>query len=810
MRAEPADYRFGAVEIRTQSRQVLLDNHEAVIGARAFDVLVALIERAGGLVTKDELLELVWPGLVVEENNLQVHVSALRRLLGPEAIATVPGHGYRFAADVTRIDAAPAHPPQRVARHNLPAQITSFVGREDDLARLRALLPGHRCVTLTGPGGIGKTRLALELAASVAEAYRDGAWLVDLVPISDGALAAGAIAAALGIRAEGDRSIVESLRRFVADREILVVLDNCEHLAGACALLAAEMTRAGPRVSVLATSRQPLQVTGEVAYAVSSLPMPGEREDSVVSVGAFAAARLFVERAAAAAPAFALTARNAPLVARICRDLDGIPLALELAASRVRVMPVDALAAHLGDRFRLLKSAGAAALPRQQTLRGAIDWSYDMLEAAERLVFQRLAVFAGGFTLDAAEAVTAGEGIAEPDVPVLLGQLVDKSLVVFDATNDRYRLLETMRQYAQERLSAAGERDRVRDRHLRYYAGLGAWARRELDGRGQASCRARLDAERENLLLAFEHARDREGGAALALGMLFDYFMWLTYGDIALWHGVAHDVLSRPDALAETAARSRALCVASFLDYMLGRYRQSCDVAQEAVRIARACNDGPALAEALYGLGLAAFALDRPDEARAHFEEGLTLMKDGEDPNLLASLHCGLGELDSGLGALERAEAAYLQAIAVNPDDPHGNAINFGNAARNAIALGAKAKALACMREIVALTDPRISIQVTQTFLWNMASLAALTGDAARAMRLYGAADAHQANTGLLGTFVDAPFHARSLAQAREALGEEASTAAFAEGRAWDADAAVDEAIEWLHTFPSTGLDLTP
>ena len=271
--AMTATYRFGRFELRPATRQLLVDQQPAALGARAFDLLLALIERRDQLVTKNDLLELVWPGLVVEENNLQVQVSALRKLLGQDAIATVAGRGYRFTLEPAQVE-TPAPSPVRVARDNLPAQVASFIGRERELIDLRAMLANHRLVTLVGIGGIGKTRLALQLAAGVVDAHADGVWFVDLAPISDPRLVVNAIAATLGVREEPGRPIIETLRQFVEDRTLLLVLDNCEHLLLACAQLARDLLQAGRKLTIVATSREPLHVSGEVTFPLATLPRP--------------------------------------------------------------------------------------------------------------------------------------------------------------------------------------------------------------------------------------------------------------------------------------------------------------------------------------------------------------------------------------------------------------------------------------------------------------------------------------------------------------------------------------------------------
>ena len=379
------------------------------------------------MVTKDELLDRVWPGVVVEENNLQVQVSTLRKILGAHAVATIPGRGYRFTlgAEAQEAEAAPS-----TANHNLPAALNSFIGREREMRSLGAMLGASRLTTLTSVGGTGKTRLALEVAREVLPLYPDGVWLAELAPLADAARVPQVVAFVLGVKEEAGRPAVEALARYARDRRMLLVLDNCEHLVHACAELARQLLQSAAGLTILASSREPLHVAGEAQFPVAPLAVPdARRAASLDEIAACEAVRLFVERATAVQPAFGLTAQNAPVVAQICRRLDGIPLAIELAAARVRSLAIDDIGARLDDCFRLLTEGDKTALPRQQTLRASIDWSHALLSAPERVLLRRLAVFSGGCTLEAAEAIGAGGEVHADDVVDLLAHLDRKSVV---------------------------------------------------------------------------------------------------------------------------------------------------------------------------------------------------------------------------------------------------------------------------------------------------------------------------------------------------------------------------------------------
>jgi non-specific serine/threonine protein kinase len=521
-------------------------------------VLVALVERAGELVAKDELIERVWPDVVVEENNLQVQVSALRKALGAGAITTIAGRGYRFTLPLAAPGAAP--PVRLERRHNLPQPLTSFVGHDDDLDEYATLFGATRLLTLTGIGGCGKTRLALELANRLLPGYADGVWYVDLAPLQDPDRVALTVAAALGIREEGGRSMTETLAMVLAGRRLLLVLDNCEHLMASAASLVRELLSALPDLHVLTASREGLGVPGERAVTVRSLSFPPAGPAELATIEASESVRLFVERARLSVPRFALDVDNADAVAEICRRLDGIPLAIELAAARVRMLSVDEIRARLDDRFRLLTGGSRAAVGRQQTLLATIRWSYEHLAPAEQALLRRLSVFAGGWTLDGALAVAA-DGADEYEVLDRLARLVDQSLVstrhvAGDAT--RYAMLETVRQYAQERLEDAGEGAAMRDRHLAYVVAFAERAAPELVRNDQLAWLARLDHERENLLAAHawcDHATD---GAALGLRLVYALLIYFrNRGLLALQLRVTVEALSRPGADAPTVARGR-------------------------------------------------------------------------------------------------------------------------------------------------------------------------------------------------------------------------------------------------------------
>jgi len=429
--------------------------------------------------------------------------------------------------------------------NNLAQQLNSFIGRDRDMEQVQLLLANSRLLTLLGMGGLGKSRLSVQVAAIVLDNYPDGVWFVELAALSDPRLVPQAVASALGVKEESGGTVMDALVRFVRDRQILVVLDNCEHVVQACAELAKRLLEAGPKVKVLASSRDSLRVAGEVVFAVTPLPAPGRADmPSIDALMAIDSVRLFVDRAKAVQPAFRLEPQSARSLAEICRSLDGIPLAIELAAARVRAMSVDQIAARLDDRFRLLNRGDRTALPRQQTLRALIDWSHDLLDVKERALFRRLAVFAGGWTLEAAESVAAGGDIAHMDVLDLLGNLVEKSLVVLDVERSRYRMLDTVRQYAIERLREASELAQTRERHLGFFLDLTESALPHLLGREQGFWMARLDIENENILAAHDWCDDSPVGAEAGIRLVgaLKYY-WLNRGLLGQGYAIAYRAL---------------------------------------------------------------------------------------------------------------------------------------------------------------------------------------------------------------------------------------------------------------------------
>jgi non-specific serine/threonine protein kinase len=531
-----------------------------------------------------------------------------------------------------------------VSLTNLPLEITTFVGREQELATLAELLVHARLLTLMGTGGVGKTRLAFHLAAQLVEHYAQGVWVVDLAPLADPTLVPQAIAAVVGVQEEASRPLLAALVEALRRRHLLLILDNCEHLIAACAAVAESLLQACPQVQILATSREALGLTGETLWRVPSLELPDRGPlpppPQLVQV---AAVRLFVERAAAVRPTFALTPQNAPAVTAICQRLDGIPLAVELAAARVSALPLGEIAARLDQSLQILTGGARTALPRQQTLRGTLDWSYALLREPERVLFRRLCVFAGGFTLEAAEAVCAGDAIVSRDVLELLVRLVDQSLVVAEesAARDvgRYRLLEPVRQYGWERLAAHAETAVVQAQHAAYYRDLAERAERALHGPDQIAWRELIEVEHDNVRAALawslgEEADGQavEGGVCLA-GAMGEFWFQTTHR----WEGLRwlERALARSSGEA-SAPRAKALLWAGVLAWGVSEVVRAQRLLTESVGVARAAGDGAGLALALTWLGYVMGHTGAAARGLACVEEGLALAREGGDRLLIA------------------------------------------------------------------------------------------------------------------------------------------------------------------------------
>ncbi|PWT70948.1 MAG: adenylate/guanylate cyclase domain-containing protein [Proteobacteria bacterium] len=686
--------------------------------------------------------------------------------------------------------------------NNLPLQLTSFIGREREVTEVKALLAKTRLLTLVGVGGIGKSRLSLQVAADAIDDFPDGVWLVELAPLSDGERVAQAVASVLGVKEESGRPVMEPLLKYLKDRRLLIVLDNCEHLIEPCADLARQLLQTAPKIKVLASSREHLRTSGEHVYTVPALSLP-EAQRAVTSdaLGQFEATRLFVERAVAAQPAFQATDATAASITGICRQLDGIPLAIELAAARVRALSVDAIAARLNDRFRLLAGGDRAALPRQQTLRALIDWSYDLLSEQERIVLRRLAVFVGGWTLEAAEAVVADENMAKGNVLDILMQLVEKSLVVLEPASRRYSLLDTVRQYAQERLEEVQETAKTRDRHLAFCLAIAKEAGAGLMGPDHPRWLTTLDADLENLLLAHTHCLRDSNAVESDYGLVQSIKLyWFARGLLNLGYRITAEAVSTPAREQYSLGRGKALWVAGQISSHMGNYNDARRFLDEALEIAQHHNDKRLIAAVHSYLAFATLGQGDRSKARVHCSEALALAREAGDKREIAGASNALAQVSRLDGNLDEAESLYGQAVAITRQlgDRELEAVGILGLSMVAIGRNLASQASSLLRDVVSIAKETGSKAAGQSALEVAAGLAALRKDWERSARLYGAAEAQTTRAGIRRDPADEAFLQPHVSGARGALGESKFKQTVAAGAALPFETAISEVYTWL------------
>ena len=575
--------------------------------------------------------------------------------------------------------------------NNLPQQVTSFVGREQALADLKRLLARVRLLTLTGSGGCGKTRLGLQVAADSLERFPDGVWLVELSPLADPGLVPQTVATVLGLKEVPGKPISQTLTEHLKDRRLLLLLDNCEHLLDGCARLVDLLMRQCPAIAILASSREALGIGGEQTYRVPSLSQPDPKQlHTPASIAPFEAVQLFTDRALLARTDFQVTDQNASTLASICYRLDGIPLAIELAAARVRSLSAEEINSRLDQRFRLLTGGSRTALPRQQTLRSLIDWSYDLLHEPEKLLLQRLSVFAGGWMLEAAEQVCAYEGVEAREVLNLLSSLCDKSLVVVERNDghSRYRLLETVRQYSREILFESRGGEAVRDQHRKCFLTLAEEAEPQLTGADQAVWLRCLDEEHDNLRSALEWSHAGAGpktGLRLcgALGKFWEMRTHLSEG--RQW---CARVLNKAGAEERTPERAKVLNVTGTLAWFQADYRAARQMHEESLAIVRELGDRGGIARSLNNLGLVAWDQGDYPSARALHEESLAIRRELGDQGHIARSLNNLGNLAFEQGDYESARALHEESLAIvrKLGDQSGIATSLNNLANVASA----------------------------------------------------------------------------------------------------------------------------
>jgi predicted ATPase/DNA-binding CsgD family transcriptional regulator len=699
--------------------------------------------------------------------------------------------------------------PDRATDNNLPVELSSFVGREQEIAEVKRLVGETRLVTLTGPGGCGKTRLALAAAFDLMENFADGVWWVGLASLSDPHLLPQAVISALGVREAPGGSPTEIVREHLKPKEVLLVLDNCEHLVDACAKLVDILLRACPGLRILVTSREVLGITGECAWLVPSLSLPDPLHlASIEELKGYEAVRLFLERAKEVASTFELTDQNAPTVARICWRLDGMPLAIELAAARTRLLSEGQILKRLEDCFGLLKADRRTDLPRHRTLRVTMDWSHELLSEEEKALFRRLSIFAGGFTLEAVEEVCVGEGIEEHKVLDLLSGLVNKSLVTVQQRDGevRYLLLETVRQYGREKLRVSAEEPIARRRHANFFVIFAEEAEPKLRGAQQGAWLERLEAEHDNLRAALSWALE-SGDAELGLrlsGALGEF--WYMRGYLSEGRRWLEATLANGDVLP-VSARTRALARAGWIAWEQGDYERSVALSEESLALSRELGD-TAGAAALSNLAWAALFQNELERASTFAQEAVTLRRAVEDKSGAARAIVILGLAAVARHEYDRAVALHEEGLALSREAGDGLAIvlSLGVGAFAFLGRGDYGRARALFEEGLALSRQSKMMHVTAFHLYAAAASAGTQGRSARAARLWGATEALREAIGTILSPVERHVYGPYIDAARARLDEEEWEAARAQGRTMS----TEEAIEYALSEDSTEEHLSP
>jgi non-specific serine/threonine protein kinase len=755
-------------------------------GQTAFDVSAAILNQPPATAP-------VWVPL-----GLQV---IIRRCLAKD-----PHDRYQHASEVgAALEAVQSDPsiapPPPAGAHNLPLQLTRFIGREREIAEVTALVANERLVTLTGAGGAGKTRLALQAAEGLVENFQHGVWMIELAPLGDPDLIPHTVASTLGMRQESGRAVTDALIEYLRPRTALLLLDNCEHLIAACAAIVSQILRVCPRVRILTTSREALGIAGERAWRVPSLALPEVKAGRGADVVARSdAVRFFVDRAQAVAPLFALSAENAAGVERICQRLDGMPLALELAAARMKVLSLEQISARLDDRFQLLTGGSRTAVPRQQTLQATIDWSYGLLTDLEQRLLRRVSVFTNGWTLPAAEAVCDGEAVEVSQTLDLLSRLVDKSLVIVEdevAADRRYRLLETVRQYSRNRLLESGEVEAVRDRHVAFYLQLARRAQPELHRSEQVMWLNRLQMEHDNLRTALRwcHARS-SGGAALELAGALWWF-WLMRGYLDEGREWLARVLS--GAPSEwPAGRARVLLGASAIALFQGDAVSSQAFLDESLALAKETHEKWTATMSVFLLGNIAAESGDYARAAALAEECRAMTRETGDLWLKAHVPDLLGWIARCKGDYPLARSFFEDALDLfrQTGDKWAMAIHLANLAEVSLHLGDSKESGARGREAL-----RSAFELGDR--WGIAralnivgAVVGSQGQLTQAARLWGAAEGVFQSSGAALWRSERVTQFLYLPPVRQTLGDQRFAAAWTEGRQLAPDAAVAYALQ--------------
>jgi non-specific serine/threonine protein kinase len=778
---DTAVIRFGPFRLDRGAGCVWRHDERVPLPPKPFALLQYLAERPGRLITKDELLKAIWPGTFVIDAALKVAIRDIRRALDDSAdeplyIETVHGRGYRF------------RPEERGTR--LPPALTSFVGRDTELAAIVASFATTRLVTLRGVGGCGKTRLARQTAIELG-CLADGIWWVDLAGLGRPDMVVPTIAATLGIRDHRERNLSETLGDFVRGRELLLVLDNCEHVLPGCVPIVLSLLAEGPRLKILATSREPLGVAGERVLVVPPLALPDS--DAADAIRASDAVRLFVERAQDADPQFECSHANASTVAAICRRLDGLPLAIELVAAHAATFSLDEILSRVSDRLTTLPERAHAASDRHRSLTAVIEWSDALLRTEERELLSRLAVFSGSFSLNALQRITSVANGA--DVRDVLGALVNKSLVtvISSGPERRYKLLEMVREHANDKLDSS-ERQRLRERHATFFSQLAAEWRPFLTSYQRHRAIAALTAERDNLRTALDRQLTEAplGAQSLAASLWWWWFHTNQWREGRQWLEAA---------LAATReggpARVEALCGAGALAWFQGEHSGAHAHLDEAVRLGRLQDQSHLLVRALDFLGQVIADRGEVERALPVAKEAVAVAEAGGNQWELAIATIGLGNVLLFGKSVEAAERCYMEGASLcrATADPWalGMALrNLGIVSRHR---GQLERSLEYLRESLAVLRPEDERSFVSRSLEELSKTLVSTRNGQLAATLFGAAEALRESLGAAILASRYPEYERAVSEARELVGDRRFSDAWIYGRSLARDAAIDLAI---------------
>jgi non-specific serine/threonine protein kinase len=698
-------------------------------------------------------------------------------------------------------------------KSNLPVPITSFIGREKEVEEIIQLVGKNRLVTIMGTGGMGKTRLAIQSANKLVGKFRDGVWWIELVGLNDASLVPRVVAKAVDVREPPNQPLIETLAENLASKQILLVMDNCEHLISACAQLADRLLSECKNLKILATSREALDILGETVWHAPSLSLPDMQEGiGIKSLSKYESVRLFTERAEVLQPQFMLTEQNVQAVVQICRRLSGMPLAIELAAARIKMMTVDEITSRLSDRFSLLTSGNRTGLPRQQTLRAAIDWSHDLLTEPERILFRRLSIFAGGFRLNSAEAVCGFREIKQSEVLDLLGRLVDKSLVDVEAdsvlSETRYRLLETIREYARVKLEDAGEPEEIIQRHLEFCSGFAGHAGKGINSKDQVAWFQRVEKDVDNLRAAISwpipSVQENEGKHR---SMLKNQFRIV--GSLAMFweNGYRHEItqalqrlLASDELSTPTIERAKALTTGGFLLWSLNRFSEARAFLEKSIEIAEKLGDPLTVAWSLAYLGWTFDFLGDYTTARTALEKSVAMARSlGEDGKYITGQSLSfLGDIPYWQGDLTEARELYEEAISYLRELGDANRMTYPLRRLGYITLYEKnySEAARLFGESMDLNHQLNHLQGMTACLVAFAAIHRTMGNLEVTAILCGCIEKLIQQISASLWFIDTVEYDRSVSELKRVLDDQALSSAWSRGRAMTLEQAIEFALK--------------